>query len=96
MFEVSHSHASLLLCLLTTLGPSLQGALDDEQELRQARAEEANRLREQRLKEAFNELKHSDKAKDMKEQVGASAHATHIWDGQVTGLSWKQITVVMG
>ena len=52
--------------------PCRQVALDDEQELRQARAQEASRLRDQRLKEAFIELKHSDKAKDMKEQVGGA------------------------
>ncbi|GAX75385.1 hypothetical protein CEUSTIGMA_g2829.t1 [Chlamydomonas eustigma] len=45
-----------------------KSAVDDEQALRQARAEEAAKLRDQRLKEAYQELKHSDKAKDMKEQ----------------------------
>ena len=52
--------------------PCCQVALDDEQELHQARAQEASRLSDQRLKEAFIELKHSDKAKDMKEQVGGA------------------------
>jgi hypothetical protein len=45
--------------------------VDDEQALRQARAEEAARLRDQRLKEAYQELKYSDKAKDMKEQASS-------------------------
>eukprot|EP00955_Chlamydomonas_euryale_P068732 360207-Chlamydomonas_euryale.AAC.11 len=45
-----------------------KSAVDDEAELRKLRAEEAAKLREQRMQEALAELKYSDKAKDMKEQ----------------------------
>jgi len=45
-----------------------RSAVNDEEELRRQRAEEAAKLREQRLMEAYQELKYSDKAKDMKEQ----------------------------
>lgn len=69
------SHACVVPWML------VQDALDDEQELRRQRAEEAAKLREQRMKEAYDELKHSDKAKDMKEQVRGSGIAV-VWVGR--------------
>lgn len=46
----------------------MQGILNDEEALRQQREEERAKATNERLNEAYNELKQGNKAQDMKEQ----------------------------
>ncbi len=47
-----------------------QSALADEEDMRRMRAEELAQVKEARLMEAYQQLKYSDKATNMREQVG--------------------------
>lgn len=51
------------------------GPVDDEEQLRRERAAERARQQEERFKQAYAELKYSDKAKDMREQELLRAQA---------------------
>ncbi len=46
-----------------------KGTLNDEEALRQQRAEERQKLAAERMVDAYREIKYSDKGQDMREQV---------------------------
>lgn len=50
--------------------------LNDEEDLRQQRAEERQKLQEERLAQAYRDIKYTDKAQEMRHQVGGAQLVT--------------------
>lgn len=57
---------------------ALFDARADEEALRRQKIEERRQQQQDRLNTAYNILKHTDMAKDMREQVGVSFHPTYL------------------